>query len=280
MWRAARPRGARRDGRRRGGNGPVQVAVAISPAHRIHATIAAVPTRGELHAQRARLRQRARAGDARAALQLGRSLERDAPRDHAAARRAYQRAAEGGLADAQHALGELLRDGRGGPKDLRGAARAFEAAAKQGHPAAAAALAAALFHGEGLPRDRPAAVRLWRRAASAGLAGAMLELAECLRHGHGGPRDPAAALRWARRAAARGHPGAASFVGLAYWFGRCGAPRDRARAAPFLLAAARKGDEAARALAGSLRSRGGPAPAGRAAQPRAGAGAARTPRRG
>jgi TPR repeat protein len=31
-------------------------------------------------------------------------------------------------------------------------------------------------------------------------------------------------------------------VGQAYWWGRCGAPRDRARAAPFLLAAARRGD--------------------------------------
>ncbi|HTN53562.1 MAG TPA: sel1 repeat family protein, partial [Anaeromyxobacter sp.] len=107
---------------------------------------------------------------------------------------------------------------------------------------ATAGLAGALLHGEGIARDRPAAVRHYRRAAAAGLPAAMHELALCLRDGLGVEADGPAALRWARRAAARGHVGAAWLVGQAYWWGRCGAPRDRTRAAPFLLAAARGGD--------------------------------------
>jgi uncharacterized protein len=194
------------------------------------------------------LRNRIRKGDARAALALGRSLDGVPPRDHAAARRALAVAAEAGNADAQALLGELLRDGRGGRRDLAGAAKLFEAAARGGHREATANLAAALFHGEGARRDRAAAVKLWRRAAGEGLAAAMVELAECLRHGHGVPRDDTAALRWFRRAATRGHAGAAYRVGWAYWWGACGAPRDRARAAPFLLAAARKGEPRAAAL--------------------------------
>ncbi len=83
-------------------------------------------SRGELSARRALLRTRARAGDARAALALARSLEKDPPRDHGAARRVYELAARGGAADAMNALGEMLRDGRGGRRDLAEAARWFE----------------------------------------------------------------------------------------------------------------------------------------------------------
>lgn len=199
-------------------------------------------SRGDVLARRALLRTRVRRGDARAALALARSLERDAPRDHGAARRAYEAAAEAGLADAQLELAEMLRDGRGGRRDLREALRWLEAAARAGNPRAAHALGEALFHGEGAARDRAAAVRLYRRAARAGLGPAMFELGLALRAGDGVRRDEAAALRWLRRAADRGHPRAAYEVGQAYWWGRHGAPRDRARAAPFLLAAARRGD--------------------------------------
>jgi TPR repeat protein len=73
----------------------------------------------------------------------------------------------------------------------------------------------------------------------------MVALAGCLERGEGAARDEAAAVRWLRRAAARGSAEAARLVGLAYWWGRLGAPRDRARGAPYLLAAARRGDPAA-----------------------------------
>jgi uncharacterized protein len=66
--------------------------------------------------------------------------------------------------------------------------------------------------------------------------------------GNGSPGDDVASLRWFRRAATRGHAGAAYRVGWAYWWGACGAPRDRARAAPFLLAAARQGEPRAAAM--------------------------------
>jgi TPR repeat protein len=213
-----------------------------------------VDDRAERLARRAVLRERVRKGDARAALLLGRSLERDPPRDHAAARRAYALAAEAGLAEAQAALGEMLRDGRAGKRELPAAVALFRAAAAQGHPAAALALAGALLHGEGVARDRAAALRLYRRAAAAGSAEAAFAVAECLRDGVGVARAPGAALRWFRRAARLGHAGASAAVGQAYWWGSMGAPRDRTRAAPFLLAAARRGDARAREL---LAERGG-----------------------
>jgi uncharacterized protein len=204
-----------------------------------------VPSRGQLLARRALLRTRVRGGDARAALALARSLDREPPRNHAAARRAYGVAAEAGLADGQAALGEMLRDGRGGERDLAGAVRWLAEAARRGSSAAMTALASALLHGDGTRVDPTAAVRLLRRAAAAGQQAAMVELAECLERGVGTLPDPPAALRWLRRAAAQGDPGAARAVGLAYWWGRMGAPRDRSRGASYLLAAARRGDPAA-----------------------------------
>ncbi|HTN50809.1 MAG TPA: SEL1-like repeat protein, partial [Anaeromyxobacter sp.] len=96
--------------------------------------------RADLLARRAVLRARARRGEARAALALARSLERDPPRDHAAARRALQLAAEAGLAEAMATLGEMLRDGRGGARDLAGAVHWLQAGARRGHPGATAGL--------------------------------------------------------------------------------------------------------------------------------------------
>ena len=161
------------------------------------------------------------------------------------------------MAEAQAALGEMLRDGRGGRRDLKGAARLFELSARQGHAWGIYALAGARLHGEGLPRERALSIRLYRRAAALGLAPAMYELGLCLCDGLGVARDGAAALRWFRRAAARGHALAAARVGRAYWWGGLGAPRDRVRAAPFLLAAARRGEPEAATL---LKGKPGPAP--------------------
>ncbi len=98
-------------------------------------------SRADLLARRAALRTRARGGDARAALALARSLDRDPPRDHVAARRACGLAAEAGLAEATSLLGEMLRDGRGGPRDLEGAARWLADGARCGRPESMASLA-------------------------------------------------------------------------------------------------------------------------------------------
>ena len=218
-------------------------------------------SRADLMARRAALRTRLRGGDARAALALARSLERDPPRDHGAARRACGLAAEAGLAEAMALLGEMLRDGRGGARDLEGAARWFAAAARRGRPEAMASLAAALQHGEGAPRDRAAAARLYRRAALAGHVPAMHELALCLRVARVCPattrRRCAGYGALPRAGTRRPRPWSAWRTG-----GRMGAPRDRARAAPFLLAAARKGDERAAALAEAAKRRVAGAPRG------------------
>ena len=239
--RRARPeRGARARGL---AGRPEPAPFLAAPADAWHAP--AVPSRGQVLARRALLRNRVRTGDAPAALALARSLDGETPRNHAAARRAYRVAAEAGLGEAQAALGAILRDGRGGERDLAAAARWFAEGARRGSADAMAGLAAALLHGDGVRLDRPGAVRLLRRAASAGHVAAMVELAGCLERGQGAPRDEAAALRWLRRAAERGDAAAARRVGLAYWSGKQGVARDRARAAPYLLAAARRGDAAA-----------------------------------
>lgn len=125
--------------------------------------------------------------------------------DPVAYARACRRAADGGSAAAQRALGELLLEGYGLPADPEAAREAFRLAAEAGDLAAAARLGELLI----AQPDGTAEARLWlERAATHGNAAAGRRLAELLwRAG-----DEAAAP-WLRSAAQAGDLEAACRLG-------------------------------------------------------------------
>lgn len=75
-------------------------------------------------------------------------------------------AAQSGLPEAQHALGEAFASGKGQMQDSVQAAQWFAKAARQGHAPAQYALACACMDGQGVARD-PAESLSWYRAAAA-----------------------------------------------------------------------------------------------------------------
>jgi len=84
-------------------------------------------------------------------------------------------------AEAQYQLGLMLADGTGGPQDDAGARALFEKAAAQNHPGALERMGAFAAEGRGGPRDRDAAKSYYKRAADLGNdpAKAALKKMEC-----------------------------------------------------------------------------------------------------
>jgi TPR repeat protein len=84
-------------------------------------------------------------------------------------------------AEAQYQLGMMLADGVGGPKDDAAARTLFEKAAAQGHPGALERMGAFAQAGRGGPRDADAAKTYYEKAAALGNADAKaaLKRADC-----------------------------------------------------------------------------------------------------
>ena len=108
---------------------------------------------------------------------LGVARKAERRHDHAAARDLYLELAESGIAKAQIALAEMLREGRGGPVDKEDAARWYLAAAEQEDPVAMREAARIYAAGEGVQKDTAEAGRWYARAAEVGDEVSRFELA-------------------------------------------------------------------------------------------------------
>jgi uncharacterized protein len=122
--------------------------------------------------------------------------------------------AQGGDAQAQLALGQLLINGVGSRLDVREALGWFRAAADAGVPMAINMLGRCHEYGFGVPVDYLQAASCYLRAAQLDCDWAMYNYAQMLAHGRGMERDRAAALIWFRLAASRGHARAMNFMGM------------------------------------------------------------------
>jgi TPR repeat protein len=110
-----------------------------------------------------------------------------------------------GVTDAQVALAEEFRSGKGAPLDPAIAATLDVAAARAGDPDAMLALARAYLAGNGVSRDPGSAAELLRAAAAAGSAPAREALGALLVHGaEGVTADPAEGMKWLALAASTG----------------------------------------------------------------------------
>ena len=142
-----------------------------------------------------RTRELAEAGDRVAQYQLGRDdghLDKDPDM--------LRRAAEGGFAPAQTALGRWFRDRKQWPES----ARWYRRSAEQGNPAARYALGLAYYRGRGVPRDRVRAFELMVQSARSGYVIAEYGVGLAYEDGHGTQRDLALARQWIQRAADKG----------------------------------------------------------------------------
>ncbi|WP_404479017.1 tetratricopeptide repeat protein [Novosphingobium sp. BL-52-GroH] len=151
------------------------------------------------------IRDAALRGSAAAQLVLGQLLldGRGMARDAQAGLSWFERATEGGDAEAWNMVGRCHEKGWGVPQDYGRAAGYFEEAIARGHVWAKVNLAQILMR-LGDPADRPRAFALFRQAAGEGNLKAINSLARFLEEGWVVPADPAEAARLYGIAADRG----------------------------------------------------------------------------
>lgn len=117
-----------------------------------------------------------------------------------------------GDAQAQFAVGEMLRGGRGTRRDREEAIVWTRRAAEQGHSAAQCNLGIALFRGWGAPPDPQAAIDWWLQAAINENAYAMFNIGYVLAKGRYVKRDLVRAYWWMAEASSHGYAGAADVL--------------------------------------------------------------------
>jgi len=128
-------------------------------------------------------------------------------KNYAEALKWNRKAAEAGLAGAQHMLGQMYWVGLGVPKDYDEAAKWYQKAAEQGQAEGQFALAYMYQHGQSVPRDPSKAVELYRKAANQGLALAQYQMGLISLRGEDLAKDPVQAYVWLNLALAKLPPG-------------------------------------------------------------------------
>lgn len=169
-------------------------------------------------------------------------------RDFAAAREAFQRAADGGNPSALFQLGWLASGGHGQPADASLAAAYYQRASDAGVAEAAYNLGALYALGRGVVRDPARALECYRRAAQLGDPDGNLKVGTMLALGEAGPEDLAEAERVLRASAEKQHGPSMLWLGIV--LAKRGAKVEAARW--YLDAARTREPDARRALEGLL----------------------------
>ena len=188
-------------------------------------------------------------GDPQAAYELGVLLVQGAngvPKDPAAAKAQFERAAAKNHPGALYNLGVMALQGMDGKTpDYNQAAQYFLRAANAGDDDAAYSYGVMLRDGKGAPQDIAEAVHWLKRAADDGIVAGQVEYAIMLFNGEGVKKDEAEAAKILLTAAARGNPIAQNRVAHLYARGEA-LPHDLAKAAAwnsFAKAGGLKDDE-------------------------------------
>ncbi len=167
----------------------------------------------------AELKGLALSGDAGAQNDLGLAYieDDDVPTNYYEGVSWLRKAADQGLALAQHNLGLMYYDGgQGVPRDKCEAARWVKMAAEQGLAEAQYNLAVMYFDGEGVEQSYANAMKWYHRAAAKNYANAQYNLGVIYQDGNGVPQDYSASLKWYHRAAKQGLAEAQYNLGLMY----------------------------------------------------------------
>ena len=166
-------------------------------------------------------------GDKNAQFQLGVMLLEDGePKDRAAARALFEKAAAQGHAGALYNLGVLAIQGDETAKpDFAKAGEYFKRAADAGDDNGAYSYGVLLRDGKGVPLDTALAALWLKRAADGGIIAGQVEYAIMLFNGIGVERDEQQAAKIFKLAAARKNPIAQNRLAHLYLNGR-GVPKD------------------------------------------------------
>ena len=192
--------------------------------------------------------KKAAATSRRAMFELGRAYA--ANNQTADAIAAWRKAADKGSTSAMVELGVLYGTGAGVARDEEAARKLFERAAQGGNPRGVSNLAA-LGGGASASADPARARELLQKAAETN-AEAQYQLGLMLAEGNGGPQDDAGARALFEKAAAQNHPGALMQMGVFTQEGR-GGPKDKEAAKAYYERAAALGNEDAKAALDRLR---------------------------
>jgi TPR repeat protein len=145
----------------------------------------------------------------------------------------FQKAIDGGSADAMDNLGTMYFFGIGLSRDPFNALRWFQRSAAHGNVHSIYSLAVMAEKGFGTARNLPLAQAMYRRAAESGFTPAMVRVSEDYVRGSGGKRDLVEAYAWLQVALQSGLPEElqiAAFASMEDLEGRLGAERrDQAR---------------------------------------------------
>jgi len=136
--------------------------------------------------------------------------------DYVQAAKWYRKAAEQGLADAQHNLGHMYSNGYGVTQVYAEALKWYRKAAEQRSAAAQYNLGVMYGNGEGVPQDYAEAMRWFRKAAEQGWAEAQYNLGVMYNNGQGVTQDYVQAAKWYRWAAEQGLAEAQSNLDVMY----------------------------------------------------------------
>jgi TPR repeat protein len=192
--------------------------------------------------------KKAASSSRRAMYELGRAYA--ANNQTADAIAAWRKAADKGSTSAMVELGVLYGTGAGVARDEEAARKLFERAAEGGNPRGVSNLAA--LGGAGSASSDPARARALLEKAAETNAEAQYQLGLMLAEGQGGPKDDAGARVLFEKAAAQNHPGALMQMGLFAQEGR-GGPKDKEAAKGYYERAAALGNEDAKAALDRLR---------------------------
>ena len=173
-------------------------------------------------------------GDPQAAYELGVLLLEGAngvPKDRAAAKQQFERAAAKNNAGALYNLGVMALDSTNGrTPEFAAAAQYFLRSANAGDDNGAYSYGVMLREGKGVPQNIAEGAHWLKRAADGGIIAGQVEYAIMLFNGEGVPKDEAGAVKILRIAAAKGNPIAQNRLAHLYVVGRVVA-RDLAKAA-------------------------------------------------
>ncbi|KAF9545331.1 hypothetical protein EC957_011085 [Mortierella hygrophila] len=146
-----------------------------------------------------------------------------------------------GNKDAQIALGDMYKDGKGIAQDYQAAMDWYLKAAEQGDAAGQQRVGTLYYVGFGVPKNYSIAMIWYLKAAQQGYALAQSNIGTLYGNGLGVPQDYAQAMEWYLKAAQKGHASAQLNIGYLYGNGR-GVPQDYAQAMEWYLKAAQQGD--------------------------------------
>lgn len=162
----------------------------------------------------------------------------------------YKKSAEQGFALGYYAMGVCYTSGDGVPKNTKEAVRNFNLAAELGDAELVNRVGVRFATGTFAPKDEKLAVKWYRKAAKLGDSTAQCNLAGCYLDGRGIKQDFKEAVKWYRKAAEQGNAEAQNNLGECYYYGY-GVTKDYTEAVKWFRKAAEKGNAVAQNYLGN-----------------------------